>query len=413
MNIVKRSQCSVSVLLGVMLISLSACQTAPPRSITEQELADGRQEYLRSYQSDLEKISNKIEARMVHEYKYAQLSINNESQSIDMLVISGGGAFGAFGLGFLKGWGEVNEANYKRPQFDYVSGISTGALIAPFAFIGTETAYDHVISLYKSLGPDSVRAQGLLSYLPGNVALYDVSNLREKIKSTITEELVKRIKIGATENRQLVVGATNMDYGMLRVWDIAQITSEASTGDAAKQIVDILHASTAFPILFPPVIIDNIMYIDGGATMQIVGGINDRSWAYDFEKMTLNIVNLKEPVKIRVWIIVNEKLLPDSKVVQSNWPSVAERSMKTLLNASILKSIQDADTFVNLINQRPEFDAQMKFVTIPQDFPIADSDVMFEPEIIKKLLKLGKKMGADPMSWKEEALRPGAPFELN
>ncbi len=412
MNIYQISKGSGFVLLGVILISLSACQTPPLRSITEQELADGRQEFIRSYQTEIEEFSNNAEVRITQEYKNAQLTDNVEPQSFDMLVLSGGGAFGAFGAGFLKGWGEVNEANGKRPQFDSISGISTGSLIAPFAFIGTEEAYDDIISLYENPGSDWVRERGIIPYLPGNVSLYDVLKLHETIQSVITENMVERIKEGATENRQLLVGATNMDYGMLRVWDLAQIASNVPTEDAAKQIVTILSASTAIPGLFPPAIIDNHLYVDGGATMQMVGGMDDRSWAYTSEKKTLNTVKSKKPIKIRVWIIVNQKLLTDTKVVRPRWTSIAARSLNTLLRASTLQSIQNSETFVNLINQRPEFDAQMRYVAIPQDFPIADSDVMFDAELMKRLVKLGMKMGADPMSWKKEALRPGASFEI-
>ena len=406
------SKCSNIILLAVILISLSACQTPPLRSITEQELVDGRQEFIRSYQSDIEKFSNKTVARIAHEFKNAQLTNDNEPQSFDILVLSGGGAFGAFGAGFLKGWGEVNEANDKRPQFDSISGISTGSLIAPFAFIGTEEAYDDIITLYENPGSDWVRKRGIIPYLPGNISLYDVSKLHETIQSVITENMVERIKEGATENRQLLVGATNMDYGMLRVWDMAQIASDESTEEATDKIVTILSASTAIPGVFPPTIIDDLLYVDGGATMQMVGGMDNRSWAYSSEKTTLNIANPKEPIKIRMWIIVNQKLLTDTKVVRSRWTSIAARSLNTLLRASTLQSIQDADTFVNLVNQHPEFDAQMRYVAIPQDFPIADSDVMFDAKLMKRLVKLGMKMGADPMSWKKEALRPGASFEM-
>ena len=411
LNIYYISKCAKFVLSGIVLIFLSACQTPPQRTITEQELVDGRQQFMNSYQSDIDTISTRTAARMAHEYKNAQLSKNNEPQSYDILVLSGGGAFGAFGAGFLKGWGEVNDANYKRPHFDSISGISTGSLIAPFAFIGTAEAYDDIIRLYENPGADWVRERGIIPYLPGNVSLYDVSKLRETIQLVITKSMIAQIKEGATEHRQLLVGATNMDYGLLRVWDLAQVASKAPAEDAVEQTVTALSASTAIPGLFPPVVIDDLLYVDGGATMQVVGGIDKRNWAYSSEKTTLDFGDLKEPIKIRVWIIVNQKLLTDTKVVQSRWTSIAARSLNTLLRASTLQSIQDAETFVQLIDQRPEFDAQMRYVAIPQDFPIVDSDEMFDAELMKDLVKLGMKMGTDPANWKKEALRPGASFE--
>lgn len=285
-------------------------------------------------------------------------------------------------------------------------------MIAPFAFVGTPETYDEIIKLYENPGSDWVRERGIIPYLPGNVSLYDVSKLRETINSIITPNLIANIKKGAAEGRQLLVGATNMDYGLLRVWDLARITSEIPTEKAIEQIVTTLFASTALPGLFPPVEIDRMLYVDGGATMQIVGGIDERDWAYSRSKKSMNFVNVKVPVKIRIWIIVNQKLLTDPKVVRSRWTSIAARSLNTLLRSSTLQSIQDADTFVQLINQRPEIDAEMRYVAIPQEYSIADSDEMFDAETMRGLVKLGLRMGADPGSWQTKALRPGAPFEI-
>ena len=404
---------SILALFCVMTIALSACQTPPLRSINEKELANRHPAFLRSYQSELDAISEKASKRIEHEYRKASLSGENKQQTYDMLVLSGGGAFGAFGAGFLKGWGKVNKIDYTRPQFDSISGISTGSLLAPFAFIGTPKAYDSILNFYQKPGADWARKRGIIPYLPGNVSVYDVSKLHKTIKAAITPEIIENLAKGSVEGRQLLVGATNMDYGLLRVWDLAQIASETSTQKAIEQTVSILSASTAIPGLFPPEIIDDLLYVDGGATMQMVGGIDDRSWAYKTKDKQMGFVNAKAPIKIRVWIIVNQKLLTDAKVVRSRWTSIASRSLNTLIRASTLQSIQDTETLVQLVNRQPEFDAEMRYVAIPQDFPIADSDEIFDAKTMHDLVKLGLQMGADPTSWKTEALRPGAPFVLD
>ncbi len=396
-----------------MTIALSACQTPPLRLINEKELADRHPEFLRSYQSELDAISAKTAKRIEHEYRKASLSTENNQQSYDMLVLSGGGAFGAFGAGFLKGWGKVSKIDYARPQFDSISGISTGSLLAPFAFIGTPKAYDSILNFYQKPGADWARKRGIIPYLPGNVSVYDVSKLHKTINAAITPEIIENLAKGSQAGRQLLVGATNMDYGLLRVWDLAQIASETSTQKAIEQTVSILSASTAIPGLFPPEIIDDLLYVDGGATMQMVGGIDDRSWAYKTKDKQMGFVNPKAPIKIRVWIIVNQKLLTDAKVVRSRWTSIASRSLNTLIRASTLQSIQDVETLVQLVNRQSEFDAEMRYVAIPQDFPIADSDEIFDAKTMRDLVKLGLQMGADPTSWKTEALRPGAPFVLD
>jgi hypothetical protein len=56
------------------------------------------------------------------------------SRPLTILALSGGGADGSYGAGFLKGWSESG----LRPDFDVVTGSSVGSLIAPFAFLGPD-----------------------------------------------------------------------------------------------------------------------------------------------------------------------------------------------------------------------------------------------------------------------------------
>ncbi len=102
----------------------------------------------------------------------------------------------------------------------------------------------------------------------------------------------------------------------------------------------------------------------------------------------------------------------DPEVVQPSWVSIAARSLSTLTRTSTLQSIQDADTYVGLINQLPGFDAEMRYVAIPQDYEFPETDEMFHAETMRDLADVGRRMGSDPGSWRTEALRPGAPFQL-
>jgi predicted acylesterase/phospholipase RssA len=291
-----------------------------------------------------------------------------------------------------------------------VSGISTGALIAPFAFIGTSEAYDEIIRLYQGLVPRSVHKRGLLSYLPGSSSFYDVSLFREQVNSAITPDLIGKMADGAIQGRQLLIGATNLDYALLRTWDLAHIASGISTEKAIEKTVSILTASTALPVMFPPEIIDNHLYADGGIIMNIVSGVDERYWAYQAASQSTEFVENGTPIKIRVWIVVNDKMHLDPTVIPLQWPSILERTLKTAIKTSALQNIQDAETYVQLINDRPEFDAQLRYVAIPQSFPIKDTEEITNPETIQSLIELGLKMGADPTSWITRALRPGAPF---
>jgi hypothetical protein len=144
--------------------------------------------------------------------------------------------------------------------------------------------------------------------------------------------------------------------------------------------------------------------------MQVVGGLEDRSSLYAPDGPSVGFELEGPPVRIRVWIIVNQKLRSDPKVVSSRWTSIATRSLDILLRTSMLQSLQDGETYVALLDGRPELDAVLRYVAIPQDFEVTDSDQMFDARTMRALVELGRRMGANPRSWRTEALRPGAPF---
>lgn len=405
---------TLSRLYSILIVSvcafISACQTPPSRLITEEELESTHQGFIDTYKNELDEVARRSFNRIRTEYENAAEHKDNESQSFDVLVLSGGGAFGAFGAGFLQGWGEVNDKEFKRPQFDTVSGISTGALIAPFAFLGTKESYETIIELYENPKDDWVRERGLVPYLPGNISLYDISKLHKTVRTAITPELIKSISVEGSRNRQLLIGTTNVDYGVMRVWSLIKVAQENSAENAAAQASNILLASSAIPGVFPPIVIDDFLYVDGGATMQVVSGIDDRSWLYDRDTAELSYIDTDRPIRIRIWMIINQKLLPDHELVSSRWTSIAGRSLNVLLRASTLQSIQDTETFIQMIDQVPEFDAEFRYVAIPQEFEIDDSDKMFDADVMRKLTALGREIGANPASWRTRALLPGAPF---
>ena len=405
---------SILFVMGLALVMyltiLSGCQTPPLRSITEQELLSRQQDYLHTYQSDINMMNAQTRARMKAEYLSA---LNGgEPQSFDILVLSGGGAFGSFGAGFLEGWGQVTEHEFVRPRFDSISGISTGSLIAPFAFIGTSDTYRTIVEIYENPERDWTRKRSILRYLPGNMSLFDVSKLHAKIRSAITPEIIQTIAQEAIDGRQLLVGAANVDYGLMRVWNLAQTAIENPVDEAREQIISVLLASIAIPGVFPPVVIDDLLYVDGGASMQVVGGLEERNWIFEEGAHPLTFTRHGQPVRIRVWVIVNQRLVPNPELVQKRWTSISTRSLNTLLRTSMLQSLHDLETFVRLIDKSPQFDAKVRYVAIPQNYEIPETDDMFNAEIMRSLVELGRRMGADTTSWRTESLRPGAPFEL-
>ena len=134
------------------------------------------------------------------------------------LAISGGGDDGAFGAGLLNGW----TASGTRPEFDIVTGISTGALAAPFAFLGPayDAALRQAFTGYST--EDLIRKRSMLTFLTGDSAV-DVSGLKSVLAKFMNEEMVRAIALEYAKGRRLYIGTTNLDTGHAVLWDITPL----------------------------------------------------------------------------------------------------------------------------------------------------------------------------------------------
>ncbi|MDJ0835474.1 MAG: patatin-like phospholipase family protein [Acidobacteriota bacterium] len=367
----------------------------------------GYTDFKLQYEKDIARLSAKTRARLKAEYQNPDVS-----QSYDILVLSGGGEYGAFGAGFLKGWGRIEEGEFARPHFDSVTGISTGSLMAPFAFVGSRASYAALLDYYRNTPSGLIQGRPLWRLLRGKSSIYDAMPLFETIRNSLTTDLVSQIARESKNNRALIVGSTNLDYGLLRVWDLADMVADQQADEARALLSRRLIASSAIPGAFPPVEMGGYSYVDGGASLQMITGVGERDWLYREEVTPFDFVQPDRPLRVRLWIIVNTKLLLKPKVIPSNWADISMRSLQILMGASRLQTLQDAETLTRMINQRPELDMVMRYVSIPSDYPILETEYMFDREKMRDLADLGERMGADPSSWREKAPAPGAAFSI-
>lgn len=189
----------------------------------------------------------------------------------EFLAISGGGQNGAFGAGILCGW----TVEGSRPEFKAVTGISTGALTAPFAFLGPDYD-DELREVYTTISTkDIARKRGMLAAIY-NDAMADNAPLRRLMEKYIDEEMLRKIAREHARGRLLLIGTTNLDAGRGVIWNIGAIASSGDPG-ALELVRDVLIASAAIPGAFPPVMIDvevngeeyQEMHVDGGARAQL------------------------------------------------------------------------------------------------------------------------------------------------
>jgi predicted acylesterase/phospholipase RssA len=181
---------------------------------------------------------------------------------LNLLSLSGGGQNGAFGAGLLKGWRESG----RRPQFDVVGGVSTGALLATHAFLGTPADDATLQEMYTQItSADVYTDRGILSLLSAD-SLKDTAPLRAMIAKYVTAETLQRVAAAYDDNRMLFVGTTNIDYAQTWVWNMTMI---AKAGEL-QLYRDVLLASASFPIVFPPVEIEGHLFVDGAARSNLV-----------------------------------------------------------------------------------------------------------------------------------------------
>ncbi len=245
--------------------------------------------------------------------------------SFDLLAISGGASDGAFGAGVLTGMTEAG----KRPQFTFVSGVSAGALIAPFAFLGPE--YDgQMAAAFTDGRAEPVGEGGLFSLLfsqdSRREALYNL------VASIVDENMLQRVAEEYAKGRRLVVVTTNLDAQRPVVWDMGAIASSRAPG-ALKLFRDVLTASSSVPGVFAPTLIDveadgrhfAELHVDGGATTQV----------FTVPESVLADGQIRgttaRQVPARFHIIINNRLAPDFEVVQGSTLPVLGRSLSSLI----------------------------------------------------------------------------------
>ena len=314
-------------------------------------------------------------------------------QPHNYLAISGGGQRGAFGAGLLCGWTVTG----KRPQFTMVTGISTGALIAPFAFLGPQ--YDPVIKeIYTRYSTsDIVEKRSLLKSLLGDAAA-DTSPLQEKIAKYVDEDVMAAIAAEYAKGRVLDLVTTNLDAARPVAWNIGRIASNG-TPEALQLIRDIMLASASIPAAFPPVMFDveangqlyDELHVDGGATSVMYLYPIGLDWGRLIEQLEVK-------GKPNVYILRNGRWRKQWSSVDRSTIPVAIRTIDSLMGSAVL-----GDSYrIYLATQRDGI--QYNLAYIPESFDEEASE-SFDKEYMTKLFNLGYQMAIDGYQW--NAVPPG------
>lgn len=305
----------------------------------------------------------------------------------DYLVISGGGSNGAFGAGLLVGWSEAGT----RPEFQIVTGVSTGALIAPFAFLGS--TYDQRLKeVYTRFSTrDLIEERGLWSVLRGDSAV-STKPLRGLIAEYVDDTVIAAIAQEGGRGRSLLIGTTHLDAARPVIWDITRIAASGAPG-SRKLIRDVILASASIPGAFPPVLIEveargrtyDEIHVDGGVTAQLFLSAPGLDWSRIFER--LQIVG-----RPNLYIIRNAKMRSDWQNVPLRLAPLISRTLESLIRA---QGIGDLGQLYIASGQHA---LNYHLAYIPTDFS-AESNEMFDQVYMGKLFELGYERGRQGYPW--------------
>lgn len=300
------------------------------------------------------------------------------------LAISGGGEDGAFGVGILDGW----TAHGDRPEFQTVTGVSVGAIIAPFAFLGP--AYNaRIRELLLAVSPDSSATPEILTVLFG-VSLVEKNPLAPLIERYVTAQMLTEIAGEYRKGRLLLIGTTNLNAGRPVIWNIGKL---ATSGH--PRALDIFHkiilASSAIPGVFAPVLFDvdadgrqfQEVHVDGGVTAVV--------FLYP-PHVRMGQITASLPFDQQLFIIRNRKLGADYHDGTIDLFSISERAISTLIGSQ-----GNGDLYqIYLTTRRDGIDYNL--ISIPSSFSHR-SENLFDRAYMRSLFEFGRDLGKNGVPW--------------
>lgn len=381
----------VSIFAFVLMLSLGACSTVKRNPLPENEYSKIRvldQQNLRYWGDEngdtpLAILGNKtgdietdFEGVMHREHNY--------------LVISGGGQKGAYSAGLLVGWSELGT----RPEFTVVTGVSTGALAAPFAFLGSDYD-DELREVFTIHDTDSIYIKpSIFSVFKRRDGALDTSPLITLLEEHINEEMIAALAVEYRRGRNLNIGTTNLDTGRPVTWDITRI---AATGhpEAGQLIRDILLASASFPGIFPPVYFKvetadgeqyDEMHVDGGVTTQMFLYPEDTDW--DSVKKRLDIKGTPS-----IYIMRNGHARAKFETTKPNVAAILSRAVNSLIRT------QAIGDFYRIKSLARRDGLALNVTWIPQDAIELQPEERFDPEYMNALFEYGYQRMLSGQPW--------------
>ncbi|TXL70560.1 phospholipase [Vineibacter terrae] len=398
------------VLSALIAGALSSCAALPDRvtytpSESDQARLAGFPDDIRFWADAQSKVVIREATERFAAEQKAGLYKAGKAPPARILALSGGGEDGAFGAGLLAGWSEQGG----RPTFDIVTGVSTGSLIAPLAFVGS-TKDAELKAAYTTIDKKAILAvRSIFAILVGD-SLATTAPLRDMISRYVTPDLISAIAQEHAKGRRLYVITTNLDAQRPVLWDMGRIASSGHPGTVAL-FREVLVASAAVPGVFPPVYFDaeaegrrfQEMHVDGGVTAQVFS-----------VPVAAALAATTAPAiagrKRTLYVIVNNRMEPQFGQAKRGLLPIAGRSISTLIKVHGAGGVRD------LYHLARSVGADFRLAYVDRGFTdIAPTP--FDKAYMNKLFQHGYELGRRGYPWKDvppgldedKPLHPSAP----
>jgi predicted acylesterase/phospholipase RssA len=287
-----------------------------------------------------------------------QLRARRPGKPLSILALSGGGAGGAFGAGAVAGLTRTG----MRPEFDVVTGVSAGALVAPYAFLGP--SWDaQLLDAFTGVAGDNLLQSRALGMIFGS-SVYSGKPLRQLIDAYVTDEMIRAIAREAAKGRLLLVATTDVASGESVVWDLGSIAKNG--GSFARNLIrDVLLASASVPGMFPPVIIrvaedglnDDQAHVDGAATMPF----------FVPPALLQTARSVPRTGHATIFVIIDGSLSGGAKTTRLTARAILTRSIRVGLDHLLLTTLQLTAATAQLEG------ADLQYSSLPPDYPLPDT----------------------------------------
>ncbi|WP_426040942.1 patatin-like phospholipase family protein [Brevundimonas sp. TWP2-3-4b1] len=375
----------VRLTLLALMLMLGACASGARSSFDLQDRAGARPMGLISAPNHPIRVYLDAEDRAaIFQQAFREGVPVGEDGRLDFIALSGGGSNGAFTAGLMKGWSETGE----RPDFEVVTGVSTGALAAPFVFLGPD--YDDELAEAYTGGAAAglLQSRGLGALIGSGI--YKSAPLRSLVERFVTEDVLRAVAAEYAKGRVLLVATTDLDSQRGVSWDLGAIATQG-TPQALELFRSVLVASASIPGAFPPVLIqsDNAglrfeeMHVDGGVAAPFLA-VPETLWSFEEPSDTLR--------GARFYVVVNGRTSPSFGITKDTPQGVLGRSIDILLRASLVTTLAGNHAFAD------RNDLFFRYAALPDDSEASALD--FSPESMSAVYEIGRQGAISGAAWR-------------